>query len=425
VLDVEEQLSRLGAAVEAALLEPVDAPGVDEGLPEAVIELPRRQRRRRALLVGIAAVVVVAIVVAFVVRTETNDKRSRVISQPTSEGVFSEKTDAVLLTSDGIDGVTAIDLDHRIAGRRVIDGERAGDQSYRITVTGGHLVVGWGEIYAYPLSGGASKKIDDATEYIPAAESGEVWTINDDPPRNGTGNAIIHRVTVTGDVTFSADSLDTRAAQPLLGVPGGLVVHTPEGIAVWDASTGTVGPNLGPGLGPTVSNGRSLAWCVNTCTDVRVVPLAHTGSPDPPHAALGYGQQLALSNDNQRLAYLRPAAADSNDLVIRDLATGADAVVTTGLPQYGSITWSSDGKQLFYSQYSYTQPSMIVGHYATDTHRWEQNQIAVGDAVGGLVVLSPSEARSFFNSTLVAPDACPGAGGSFPSGRKAVCSFRF
>lgn len=71
-------------------------------------------------------------------------------------GVFSTPTETVLLFSDGIDGATAIDLDRRVAGRRVIEGERAGDQSFRLTLTGEHLVVGWGEIHAAPLAGGTS-----------------------------------------------------------------------------------------------------------------------------------------------------------------------------------------------------------------------------------------------------------------------------
>ena len=122
----------------------------------------------------------------------------------------------MLLLSDGIDGVTAIDLDNRIAGRRVIPGERAGDQPYRITVTGDHVVVGWGEIYAQPLSGAQSAKIDDATTYVPAAESGEVWTVAWEGERVGLGPAVVRRVNVNGTVTFSSSAWDTGIMFPLL-----------------------------------------------------------------------------------------------------------------------------------------------------------------------------------------------------------------
>jgi hypothetical protein len=321
--------------------------------------------------------------------------------------------------------VTALDLDNRIAGRRVIDGERAGDQSFRITVTGNHVVVGWGEIYAQPLSGGASTKIDDATIYIPAAESGEVWTIAWEGGRIGQGAATVRRVTVDGAATFSSTSLTVNGDWPRLGVPGGLIVQTPEGIAVWDAATSAVGPTLGPGPAFSIaSNGRSVAWCEDTCANVHVAALPHQGSPTAPHAAPG-GQQIALTNDGHRLAFLRPGGGNGFDLVVRDLTDGKESTVAAGLSQYGAIGWDTDGGQLFYSAPSYQQSTMQLGRYGVVDGSWEQSEIHVGDAISGLVVLSPSEARSFFSEKLVSADACPGAGGSYPSGRSGTCSFRF
>ncbi|HET6775794.1 MAG TPA: hypothetical protein VFH36_20955 [Acidimicrobiales bacterium] len=135
--------------------------------------------------------------------------------------VATAYSDVVLLVSDGIDGVTAVDLDHRLAGRRVVEGERAGDQPFRLTLTGSHLVVGWGEIYAAPLSGASSTKIDDATIYLPAAEPGEVWTVTWDGGRVGEGQASVRRVRVDGTIGFSSDGFDTARLTPLLGVPGG------------------------------------------------------------------------------------------------------------------------------------------------------------------------------------------------------------
>lgn len=423
MLDVEEQLGRYGAALEAELVREGDG-HVQEHvvLDEPLPRLPRRRSRsRRRALVGIAVVAALAVLLAVVVGT--GGGRDRVVSGPTSSSVFGQPTHAVLLTSDGIDGVTAIDLDHRIAGRRVINGERAGDQLYRITLTGQRLVVGWGAIYAYPLNGGRSIKIADATQYLPAAEPGEVWTIDEDPVRSGTGNAVIQRVTTSGRVTFRTGSLDIRAAQPVLGVPGGLVVRTPDSLAVWDASTGTIGPKLGPPFGQAASTGRALAWCVNSCADLHVVPLSVTGAPTAPHG--GSGSELAFSNDRRWLAYLRPVATDRAALVLRDLATGSESTVATGLPQYGSIAWSADSAQLFYSEYSYGQRGSLVGRYVPATGRWQQRELAVGDAVGGLVVLSPAQARSFFGRRPVEPAACPGAAGTFPSGRTGRCSFHF
>jgi hypothetical protein len=339
-------------------------------------------------------------------------------------GVFPEKTGVVLLLSDAIDGVTAIDLDGRKAGRRVITGERAGDQEFRITTTGDHLVVGWGEIYAFPLSRGPSRKIADATIYIPAAEPDQVWTVTWDGERIGVGASTVRRITTDGDVTFSSDALDTVVAAPVLGVPGGLVVRTPEGLAIWNAATATIGPILGPGraVASSTSNGRSLAWCDNTCADLHVVPLAHPGPPTAAHAGQ---QQVALANDNHRLAYLRPDTAGGSELVVLDIQTGSETTIAKGLAQYGSIAWSADSNQLFYNGRGTGGRSLTIGRYSPSSSHWEVRNIDVSGNNLGLVVLDRSNnTQRFFTDQLVRPLACPGAATMYPSGRHGTCSFR-
>jgi hypothetical protein len=207
-------------------------------------------------------------------------------------------------------------------------------------------------------------------------------------------------------------------------VPDGLIVQTPGGPAIWNAATGTVGPALGPGrlTASVTSNGETLAWCNNTCADVHTVPLAAPGPATAPHAGM---QQLALSNDNHRLAYLRPTGGDRSALVVRELATGSETPIATGLAQYGSIAWSADSSQLFYSENSYGKGSMHLGRYTTSNRHWEYRNIDVGDAVSGLVILPPAQAHQFFTDHLTSPATCPGAGMVYPSGRHGICSFRF
>ena len=373
---------------------------------------------------AVAAVIVIATGLAVVVVARRDDGAARVISEPAAQRVFSEPTGTVLLLSDGIDGVTAIDLDSRIGGRTVIPGERAGDQPFRITVTGNHVVVGWGEIYAQPLRGGPSTKIDDATIYVPAAEAGGVWTITWDGERIGVGSAVVRRVTVDGQITFTSRSLDAATDFPLLGVPGGLAVSTADGVAVWDAATGQIGRFRVSGPATSVaSNGRSLAWCEVSCAKVHVVPLPRTGPPTAPHAALS--QEIALSNDGRRLAFLRPVTGDGSALVIRDLRSGEESTVATGLSRYGSITWSSDSTQLFSSEYSKGQSAMRLGRYSVTSGTWEETRVSVGGAIRGLVAIPSADASTFFSATVGEPGACPPAGFSYPSGRHGVCSFHF
>lgn len=416
MLDIEDQLRRYGDALEQHLES-----GRDDQIPTA----PSGRRLSRRWLLA-AAVLVIALGSATLVVSREPDGPAVVSTTPDAggprAGVFSTPTDTVLVFSDGIDGATAIDLDRRLAGRRVIEGERAGDQPFRLTLTGDHLVVGWGEIYAAPLAGGTSRKIADATIYLPASEPGEVWTLTWDGGRIGAGAPTLQRVTIDGTVTSTTHEFDPSVMEPVIGVPGGIVVDTPNGVAVWDATTGSAGPVLGPG--PAVaasSDGTSLAWCESTCANVHVVPLARTGRPTAQHVAPG-SQQLALSGDGTHLSFLRPVGGRAN-LVVRD-TDGQEQVVAQDLDPIGALQWSGDGRQLFYSERSYGKSTMRIGRYEPATNQWELRDVPIGDGSAPLA-LTRAQARSFFSDRLSRAGNCPGANGSYPSGRKGTCTFAF
>jgi hypothetical protein len=416
VLDIEDQLRRYGDALEGHL---------DDRRAVPVAAVPPDGRRSRLRLAA-AAVLVIGLASVAVALTRADDDPSVLSITPDSggaaSGVFSTPTDAVVLFSDGIDGATAIDLDRRIAGRRVVEGERAGDQPFRLTLAGDHLVVGWGDIYAAPLAGGASRKIADATIYLPAAEPGEIWTLTWEGGRIDIGAATLRRVSIDGAVTFTSHEFDPSVTRPVIGVPGGLVVNTPDGVAVWDASSASTGPVLGPGPATTASSdGQVLAWCESTCGNVHAVALARTGPPTAQHTAPGT-QQLALSAIDGQLAFLRPTGADA-ELVIRE-ANGRERVVADDLDPTGSLQWSTDGKQLFYTENSYRSPTMRIGRYEPGIDRWELRDIPVGDGQAALV-LTRTETRSFFTDNLTTAADCPGANGSYPSSRDGTCTFAF
>lgn len=405
--ELTEQLRQYGEAAERLLLSPDAA---------APIVAPRRRRRKPIL--AVAGVVAAAATVAAVAVVASDDKDAEVTTHRPVEGVFSSPTNVVLLTSDGIDGVTAVDLDRRLAGRRVLDGERAGDQPVRLTLTGDHLVAGWGEINAAPLTGGPSRKIDDNTIFVPASEPGEVWTFtNEGSPADGA----LRRVRVDGTVTFSSTGIDPDTFWPILGVPGGVAGQTPDGIAVWDAETQTLGPVLGPGRASSVtSNGQLIAWCTGSCSSTHVVPLQREGPPTARHAVPD-PQTLALSPDGRSLAVLR---ADDASLVVRDLATGTDSAVASGLALSGTLMWTPDSAQIFYANNNYQPSSMEIGRFVVADRSWELHTIPVLGGFGP-IALTRQEARSFFGTELVAPDECPPVGAVYPSGRKGVCTFGF
>ena len=414
--DIEDQLRRYGDAIERHLI----------GAAEPVIGAPaEREVRRSWRFALVATAVLVAVVATTVIVTRTVSDPTTVSTRPgppaNSTGVFTTPTGTVLLFSDGIDGVTAIDLDRRIAGRRVIDGERAGDQPFRLTLTGEQLIVGWGTVYAAPLTGGASHAIADATIFVPAAEPGEVWTITWDGGRIGVGTDTVRRVRTDGAVTFETRELDTSKLDPVLGVPGGLLVNRPTGVAIWDANSGRIS-DLGPGRAATAaSDGRSVAWCDQTCAQVRTAALDRTGAPTARHVAPG-NQQLAFSPSGAHLAVLRPIGTQA-ELRVRDTPDGTDRVVAQGLDPNGALSWSPDGRQVFYTQSSYRQPTMTIGRFAIDTGTWETRTLNVGDGIAPIAT-TRDEARSFFATDSSRAD-CPGANGTFPSNRKGTCSFAF
>jgi hypothetical protein len=418
VLEIEDQLRRYGDAFERHLL--------DETIAEVGPERRWRPGRRRLVWASVAVVVVA---IAVIISTLLGDDSSVVSTPPPTTtgaggpGVFSTATNVVLLFSDGIDGVTAIDLDNRLAGRRVVEGERAGDQPFRLTLTGDDLVVGWENIYAAPLSGAPSMRIAEATIYIPASEPGEVWTVTWEGGRTGQGSSSLQRVRTDGTVTFTADEFDATLLEPLLGVPGGLAVATPEGIAVWDASTESIGPVLGPG-GPAsavASNGRDLVWCDSTCASTHIVPLDRGGPPTARHVSPGR-QQIALAPDGQ-LAVLRPVG-DQAQLVILDRSTGGESAVASQLDPLGVLQWDSDGRQLFYTENSYQGPTTRIGRYITTDGTWEVTNIPVESGLGAIAI-DQAEASSFFTDDHVAAYECPGAGNVYPSGHVGVCTFAF
>jgi hypothetical protein len=414
VRDVEEQLRRFGEALEDHLLRYEETP---TAAPRG-----RHRRARRLVLAGVAACVGVAVAVPFVAARDDHQRHVVTAPAPAPHSVFDAKTGMVLLLSDGGEGLVAIDLDRRLAARHAIDGERAGDQPTRLTLTGGSVVVGWGGIYAEPLVGGPSRKIDDGTIYLAAAEPGTIWTLTWPGGGLGVGPSTVRRVRVDGTVELSVP-FDTGLATALLGVPGGLVVSTPAGIAVWDAATNRIGPLLGAGreFSAVASDGRMLVWCKATCADVATAPLARSGSATAPHTP--GAQALALSSDGRWMAVLRPGA-NGDELVVTDRQTGKDDVAAIGLKQYGSISWAPDNRQLFYVTNSYQNTTMDVGRYDITARSWKKRTIPVGDGIGGYAVAA-NDAKRFFMTPVGLPTACEGSNGGFPSGRSSDCDFGF
>lgn len=422
MLDLERQLTRYGAAIESHLLEES---------PPPVTTAPKGWRPRRVCGVAAAAALAAAACLALLsIRPEgpavSVDAVGSASTEPSMAGVFSVPTDAVLLFSDGNDGVTAIDLDNRLAGRRRIEGERAGDPPFRLAVIDDHLIVGWGQIFAAPLDGGPSEKIADATIYLPAAENSEVWTLTWAGGRIGTGGTIVRRVRLDGTAVFETDHFDSAILHPLVGVPGGLLVDSPEGVAVWDAATETIGSVLGPGPATaTTASGRFVAWCVQSCKQVHTAALTDVDDPAPVRRTDG-GRPIALSPTGSTLAVLRPDGENVELLLSTTSAPDDTLVVASDLDPTGSLVWSPDGEQLFYTDLSDSllRGPTRIGLYDTRSGSWELATVPVGAGTWA-VPLTRSEATTFFASEAGSADDCHPGGDASAVGLDGGCVFAF
>src|SRR5689334_21567149 len=156
--------------------------------PPDVERRARTHRQRRHTRVAIATVTAVALVAGSVVVIARRHRASTHISTTATappstppsttakaHPIFGTPTDTTLIFDDGYDGIALLDLDQGTLTRRVVTGQRAGDQPYRLIRVADRLVVGWGRIWAVPLSGAKPYEIGDATVAIPATEPDLIW----------------------------------------------------------------------------------------------------------------------------------------------------------------------------------------------------------------------------------------------------------
>jgi hypothetical protein len=331
-------------------------------------------------------------------------------------GLFAEATGHVLVLDDGYDGVVVIDPDHRTATRRVVQGQRAGDQDPRLHRAGDALIVGWDGVWAAPIDGGPRRRLGRATVAIPAADPDQVWLSWYPGRRIGAGGPTYALVDVA-----TGDDLVVRRGPPdpaTLGVPGGLALQSPRGIEIWDAERDRVVRRLGhePAF-PNAVSGSLLAWCDGPCTDLHLTDLTSgedrlLDHPDGSPAWNGYSG--AFSPDGRQLATWAGSEA-----VLVDVETGAVEVVGRGRQPYGSVAWSPDGSALYWS----TPRGLGSQVGRVDPATGEVETVDVDVRSGDLVVLDAADAQGLLVDPTGPAEDCP-APRVQPSGRGAPCAFR-
>jgi hypothetical protein len=311
-----------------------------------------------------SAIVVAAIVVGVLTGVwffQAADDSPGESVQPVSPSVLETSTTGpapvmpdvpwTLMFDDGLDGVVVVDPnDPQNLQEAKVEGQRAGDQPYRLELVGGHLIVGWEEIYAVEVDSADSLLLADSTIYVPAAEPDRVWMIDYSGGAIGSGTLTAWQVSVLGEEITPHFEVDLDA-DPVIGVPRGLALYSDSGIQVWDAVDDVVLGSMGSGPGvisdSTFRHGGALAWCEVSCEQIHV-----TGVPDMTDVPIDHPDEgvrfisgaARFSGDGRYLA----APAESGDLVVFDRESGVSSVVFD-LPSENptSVDWSESGHELF------------------------------------------------------------------------------
>lgn len=361
-----------------------------------------RSSRSRVWLFAVAVTAVVVLIggIGFFTRPDSGPVLSRtdITSLPDAPStslaeiagpLFGEELPWTLVFDDGLSGVVVVDLNDPVERRVGLEGQRPGDQPYRLGLVLQYLITGWGGIFAEDLNDLTARPLGSATIWVPAAESDRVWLIDYPGGRIGQGDPLVWQVYPNGamasePVTVEYDGL------PAIGIPGGLALETHNGVALWDADSQAVTNVLGSGTGfvSDSSSDGNLAWCEDTCEVLHVTNVL-TGEdmtiarpdPVPPEAPPFDAGAARFANDHHFLASL-----SGNDVLVTDLQTGVTEVRITGDQPYGFLGWDPFGPELFASTYAYGENEVDVAHLHATGGKAQVATLPYGGTLGFQVV---------------------------------------
>lgn len=347
--------------------------------------------------------------------TESGATTTLAISVPEEGPVFGEETGMLLLLDDGIEGLTAVDLDRRLAARSVVEGQRAGDEPYSMIKVGDRLVVGWAEPYSVDLVTREGISLGGATIFVPAAEPNRVWMIDYPGGRIGQGDPLVWQVDVVSGERVSEPTSLPRELYPAMGIPGGLALQTEGGISLWGGETGSFTHLAANGFGsPHDVHSDDLVWCRDRCTQLVVTDTSNMESEtfDPPS---GYDMFLTskVSPDGRTLAALVGRQGrefyEGEAIWLLDRDTNETIVVSDPQTHVEELAWAPDGDQLFATSYSYLQTRTAVWRYKISDQEFSAVVLPFGGAIS-LVVVESSVADAYVGDELVDPAECSRAG---------------
>jgi hypothetical protein len=327
---------------------------------------------------------------------------SLAVKLPAMGPIFGEATGVVLLLDDGLEGLTAIDPDRRLAHHSSVEGQRRGDEPYSMIRVGDRLVVGWGEPHSVDIKTRQAISLGTATIFVPAAEPNRVWLIDYPGGRIGSGTPLAWQVDVTSGEALHDPVPLPLAGYPDIGIQGGLALQTDSGLKLWNVGTGEITDMESAGSGSSHEVfGEELIWCSGDCTSLALTNTSTlaTTTHEPPAGYDSFAYMTRMSPDGRYLAALVGVSGTygGHAIWILDRETGEATVVSEPETRVDFLAWAPAGDQLFATGYSY-------GYGRTLTPVWryhvaEESLTAVVLPVGGgirFVVIDASMADAYF-----------------------------
>ena len=330
--------------------------------------------------------------------------------------------DDVLIFDDGYDGVLAVDPTTKIAARRVVTGQRAGDQPFRSLLTSGTLIVGWDDVYATPIATGVSRFIGKGV-VIPSEDPGRVWLTP-----FGSGPPTYRLVDLDGHVVLETQGLKSTALP--VAIPGGLAFAGNRGIELWDAPRR---PRHGHARDRRCGAGHVVRDDARVDSTRSFRPAAdldrHSGrarreTSDPSdgcrrlrRAVLVRRPVLGGSGEHQGRARRRIRSRRHRR------RAGPCRAHDPAVPAIPTFAWSPDGASLYLGSYGYQQRTMTVRRVDVATGHATDAPMPFG---GGITfrVVSGRDAGILLQGTQATPSDCSPPGNQ-PSGRAQPCRFQF
>lgn len=391
---------------------------------------PVRRRTRlapvmAAALAGVAAVVVLLATAPF---GGPSPAAAPSVHSPDATGlpldgpVFGEETGIVLLVDDGIDGLTAIDLDRRLAARSVVEGQRAGDEEHSMVRVGDHLVVGWAEPHSVNIRTRESISLGEATVFVPAAEPNRVWMVDPEISMSSQPSWVWQVDVTTGEALGDPGVISGR---PQLGVPGGLVVPTDFGLRLESPTTGDMA-SLGrdsAGFAHDV-HGAELVWCVDDCALLIVTDTSDLRVQEySPPEGYAYFVDADVSPDGRWLAaLLQNRAGQTGAVWLLDRHTDDLRLLADSNGHVDYLAWSPHSAQLFATSYGYGQRETQVWRYDIADDDFRTVVLPFGGTLTPVAVEN-SLAGGFIGEEIES-EGCP-APTAQPSGRTGICTFDY